>query len=67
MAISPFDLFEGHDFGTAVFLLLKVAITEPARLNRKSIDDIAAFDWILSYTIFELRKLVSRNSKNTRR
>ena len=67
MAISPFDLFEGHDVGTAVFLLLKVAITERARLNQKSIDDIAAFDWILSYTIFELRKLVSRKSKNTRR
>ena len=47
IAISPFDLFEGRDVGIALFLLLKVPIIERARLNRKSIDDIAAVDWTL--------------------
>ena len=65
--ISPFDLFEGRDVGIAFFLLLKVPIIERARLNRKSIDDIAAVDWILSYTILELTTLMSRKSKNTGR
>ena len=63
--ISPFDLFEGRDVGIAVFLLLRVPIIEQARLNQKSIDDIAAVGWILSYTIFKLTMLMSRKSKNT--
>ena len=41
-------------------MLLKVPIIERARLNQKSIDDIAAVDWILPYTIFELITLISR-------
>ena len=65
--ISPFDLFEGSDVGIARFLLSKVPIIERARLNQKSIDDIAAVDWILSYTILELTTLMSRKSKNTGR
>ena len=65
--ISPFDLFKGCNVGIALFLLLKVPIIEQARLNQKSIDDIAAVDWILSYTIFELTMLMSRKSKNTQR
>ena len=65
--ISPCDLFEGRVTGIALFLLLKVPIIGQARLNRKSIDDIAVVDWILSYTFFELAALMSRKSENTQR
>ena len=48
IAISPFDLFKCCDVGIALFLLLKVPITEQARLNQKSVGDIAAVNLILS-------------------
>ena len=67
IAISLCDIFEGHDIGIALFLLLKVPIIGQARLNRKSIDDIAMVDWIVSYTFFELTVLMSRKSENTQR
>ena len=67
IAISLCDIFEGHDIGIALFLLLKVPIIGQARLNRKSIDDIAMVDWIVSYTFFELTALMSRKLENTQR
>ena len=67
IAISPFDLFEVRDVGIALFLLIKVPIFERAKLNQKSIDDIAEVDWFFSYIVFELTTLMSRKSKNTQR